>query len=99
MTRKKNLDLDGFDFDQFQKETVEKLKEGEPLLGKDGLLTPLIKQVLESALESEIEEHLDGDTEDDNRRNGRSRKTLKTSAGALELETLPHTTPPLHKIQ
>ena len=48
------------------------------------LLTPLIKQVFGS----EIEIHLDVDSEDDNRRrNSRSRKMLKASAGSLELET------------
>ena len=35
MARKKNID-----FDQFQNETVEKLKEGEPLPGKDGFTHP-----------------------------------------------------------
>ncbi|WP_139302182.1 IS256 family transposase, partial [Vibrio spartinae] len=50
-----------------------------------GLLTPLIKQISEAALGAEIEQHLEA--EPDNRKNGKSRKTVKTSSGEFELET------------
>lgn len=61
------------------------LQSGQGLNGKDGLLTPLIKQITEAALGAEIEHHLDQDT--DNRKNGKSKKTVKTPAGQFELET------------
>jgi transposase-like protein len=44
------------------------------LTGKDGILTPLIKQLTEAALKAEAESHLEAD-ETPNRKNGYSRKT------------------------
>ena len=46
----------------------------------------LIKQVIEGALKAELEQHLEGD-EQPNRKNGSSKKTIKSSAGSFELET------------
>ena len=40
-----------FDFEKFQADAIERLKKGEALLGKDGIMTPLLKQFLEKALE------------------------------------------------
>src|SRR5579871_84823 len=81
--------LDQFNFNQFQQEAIAGLKSGQPLTGKDGVMTPLIKQILEAALEGEKESHLfdcqqEGQT---NRRNGKLKKTVKTGTGAFELET------------
>ena len=42
----KKIDLTNFDFSQFQKEAIDKLKAGQSLTGKDGILTPLIKEFL-----------------------------------------------------
>ncbi|KUI96672.1 IS256 family transposase [Vibrio sp. MEBiC08052] len=61
------------------------LQSGQGLNGKDGLLTPLIKQITEAALGAEIDQHLAD--EPDNRKNGKSRKNIKTSSGEFELET------------
>ena len=52
------IDLSNFDFDEFKTSALGQLKAGQPLTGKGGILTPLIKQLLESALEGEIESHL-----------------------------------------
>lgn len=35
------------------------LREGKGLTGKDGILTPLIKQLTESAMQAGFEEHLE----------------------------------------
>lgn len=83
------IDLTNFDFSQFQKDAIDKLKSGQSLTGKDGILTPLIKEILEVALEGEMEAHLaeckaQGQS---NRRNGNLKKTMKTGAGVFELET------------
>lgn len=43
-------------------------------MGKDGILTPLIKQALEASLEGEIESHLAKTRELTNRRNGKNSK-------------------------
>ena len=85
----KKINFDQFDFNQFQEDTIKKLKSGQPLTGKDGVLTPLIKQLLEAALEGEMESHL-SDCKDDgnsNRRNGKAKKTVKSGTGSFELET------------
>jgi putative transposase len=84
------INLDQFDFNQFQKDAIEKLKSGQPLGGVDGVMTPLIKQILEAALEGEMEAHIDDCKEQGevNRRNGKSKKIVKTTTtGSFELET------------
>ena len=65
---------------------LQGLREGKDLTGKDGILTPLIKQLTEAAMQAEIDEHLAHESEP-NRRNGSSRKTMKSAAGSFELET------------
>lgn len=78
-----------FDFEKFQQEAIQKLKSGQPLTGKNGIVTPLIKQIIEASLEGEIEQHLD-DCESErnpNRRNGKNKKTLQTASGPMDLET------------
>lgn len=71
-----------FDLNQ----ALEDLKAGKPLNGKDGLLTPLIKQLTEAALKAEQDQHLAEDTSP-NRKNGYTKKTIKAASGAFELET------------
>ena len=39
-----------FDFESFSKEAVDRLRQGEELNAKDGILTPLIKQKYSCAL-------------------------------------------------
>jgi len=81
--------IQGFNFNTFEKEAIEKLKSGQALTGKDGVLTPLIKRILEAALEGEMESHLSDCKEQGqiNRRNGKLKKVVKTGTGAFELET------------
>ena len=78
--------MEKFDFD----EMVKEFRNGKKLTGKDGLLAPLIKQLVESALEAEIESHIANDAlaGKKNRRNGYNKKTIKGCAeGSFELET------------
>ncbi len=76
-----------FDFAAFEKEAVKQLKSGKPLSGKEGVLTPLIKRILENAIHGELEAHLEGEpAEGKNRRNGKTSKTMKSEHGAFELE-------------
>lgn len=67
-------------------EAIEHIKAGKPLNGKDGLLTPLIKQLTEAALQAEQEEHIASDPAP-NRKNGTTSKTMKTGAGSFTLDT------------
>ncbi len=71
-----------FDFEQ----ALADLKAGKPITGKDSVLGPLVKQLTEAALEAEIDTHLAQEIMP-NRKNGKTRKTMKSSSGAFELET------------
>lgn len=76
-----------FNFDKFEQEAIQQLKDGQGLLGEEGVLTPLLKRFLEKALEGELAHHLGKEERvKGNRRNGRSSKQLKTSSGPVELE-------------
>ena len=65
---------------------LQALLEGKDLNGKDGILTPLIKQLTEAAMAAELDHHLEQDTQP-NRKNGRTAKTMKTASGTFELQT------------
>jgi len=65
---------------------LKAIQEGKPLLGKEGILTPLIKNLTEAALEGELDSHL-GQEVTANRRNGKSQKTIKSLNGNFELRT------------
>lgn len=71
-----------FDFDQ----ALKALQQGQALTGKDGILTPLIKQLTEAALAAELDSHLAQDISA-NRKNGTTSKTVKTASGNFELAT------------
>lgn len=75
-----------FDFNEFKKEALAKVKDGQPLTGKDGVLTPLIKNFFETALEGELESHLSREVVK-NRRNGKSQKRIKSESGSFVLDT------------
>ena len=71
-----------FDFEQFKANAIEQLKSGVPLSGKDGVLAPLLENLLNSALEGEMDSHLEGgERELGNRRNGHMSKQVQTSIG------------------
>lgn len=65
---------------------LQALRDGKGITGADGVLTPLIKQLTEAAMKAELEEHLETDSEP-NRKNGYSKKTMKSSAGEFDLRT------------
>jgi len=52
MTNKINFDMEA---------AIEALREGKGLSGKDGILTPLIKQLTEAAMNAELEAHLESE--------------------------------------
>lgn len=65
---------------------IQALREGKDLSGKDGVLTPLIKQLTEAAMAAELEQYLTQEGSP-NRKNGYSAKTVKTGSGQFELDT------------
>ena len=76
---------DKFDFEAFKKGAKSQLKSGNvELLGKGGVLTPLLKNFLEECLDGELEDHLDK-SENTNRKNGRGKKRVKTTLGLVDI--------------
>lgn len=88
MTKKDDINFD-------YNEEVKKCKTIDDVIGKDGLVQRLIKDVLENILKVEMGEHLgrgkydrqtDIDQDDRNYRNGYSKKTLRSSFGDVDLD-------------
>lgn len=75
-----------FDFEQFQSGALKKMKKGSPLLGKEGVFTPLLKEFLEAGLSAELEDHLEQDRKP-NRKNGKGKKKVKSTLGTVELRS------------
>jgi len=77
------------ELNEFEKAAVERLISGDKFGGKDGILAPLIKRIIEASLEGELDAHLDEEKAagNSNRRNGLGSKRLKTEHGEIELET------------
>lgn len=76
------------DYDELKKKTIEQLRSGKSLFGKEGAFAPLLKEILEAALEGEIDGHLDDQERSaGNRKNGKTSKKLKTTDGTIDLET------------
>lgn len=75
----------GFNFN----EEVQQLLAGKKISGKDGVLAPLVKQLVEAALEAEVESHIKDDVlfGNKNRKNGKTSKTIKSTDGTFELNT------------
>ena len=78
---------------QLAEELVERARsEGVELVGPDGLLSGLTKNVLEASLEAEMSEHLGYDKHEPagrnkaNSRNGTRAKKLLTDVGPVEIE-------------
>lgn len=65
---------------------MQALRDSKDLTGKDGILTPLIKQLTEAMMQGELDQHLAAE-EAPNRKNGTTRKTMKSAAGNFELDT------------
>ena len=74
--------MQNFDFN----EALKAIQLGKPITGSDGVLAPLIKQLTEAALSAEIDSYLE-QNHSSNRRNGYSKKTVKSAVGSFELDT------------
>jgi len=74
-----------FDFN----DAVADIMSGKKISGKDGVLAPLVKQLVEAALQAELESHIAQDifSGNKNRKNGTSSKTIKTGDGSFILDT------------
>ena len=80
------MEKEKFDYTKFEKEAIKQLQEGKKLEGKEGVLAPLIKRLVEAGLNGELEGHLK-ERKRTNRRNGKSSKQVKTVFGSVEIAT------------
>ena len=91
MSKKKpSKKTDPIDYSVFEAEALKALQEGKGSVGKDNPFTQLYKRLIEKSLEAELDHHLKEGGDDpapSNRRNGRTRKRVKSDRGAFELET------------
>jgi putative transposase len=87
MTKDKSIDNELID------NLLKNYKKPEDLIGENGLLKQLTKQLLERAMAAEMTEHVGYEKHDPgghnsgNSRNGKSAKTIKGTFGELALET------------
>ncbi|TCJ17088.1 IS256 family transposase, partial [Flaviaesturariibacter flavus] len=80
------MEKKSFDFDAFVKEAGEQLRSGKPLVGAEGVFTPLLKRVIEASLEGEMDEHLkEKKRPGGNRRNGHTQKNIQSSLGGFDI--------------
>ena len=80
------------DLDSFKRSAMDKIYQGKPLTGRDGIFTDMIKEILETALSEELNSHLTSEKQKlgddfDNRRNGYNSKTVKTKDSSFVLDT------------
>jgi len=75
-----------FNYQEFEQEAINRLRRGQSLEGKDGVLAPLIKRLVEAGLNGEMDAHLI-DSRRKNRRNGKTNKQVKTAFGKVEIYT------------
>jgi putative transposase len=74
-----------FNYKEFEEEAIKRLRNGEALEGKDGILAPLLKRLIEAGLNGELDAHLM--QPDSNRRNGKMGKQVKTAFGNVDINT------------
>jgi putative transposase len=73
-------------------ELLKEYKNPEDLLGENGILKELTKALVESALGAEVTDHLGyekheaGQKTSENRRNGSSKKTVRSDQGPIDIE-------------
>lgn len=83
-----NKNQEPFDYELAKQKLREQFRTGKSLFSKGGAFAPLLQEMLNSMLEGEMEGHLDEEERGmGNRRNGKTSKQLKTSAGTIEVAT------------
>ena len=78
-----------FNYEIFKKAAIDQIKKGGNFSGKNNVMLPMIKDLLESALNEEMDLHMnEGRSKDDqstpNRKNGITPKQMKCEQGSFE---------------
>lgn len=80
------MDKEQFDYTSLRAKALEQLRSGQSLTGQGGVFAPLLKEFIESALEAEMDSFLNAEERSKgNKRNGKGKKTIRTSSGAVEI--------------
>lgn len=74
-----------FNYSEFEKEAITKLRSGKGFTGEGGALTGLISHIVKAAYEEEISEHLSAKDIPANRKNGYTTKQIKTGLGTIDV--------------
>lgn len=77
------------DFNYFNQKAVIELYAGKPLMCESGIFTPPTKTLLEATLQREMSNHLTTKKSKgkSNRRNGLSKKSVRSGFGQFDLES------------
>ena len=70
---------------ELEKKALDQLLSGKSLFDKDGAFAPMLKSFIEKALQVEMSSHIENSS--NNKRNGKGKKTLKSSLGSFEITT------------
>jgi putative transposase len=75
--------------DAIRNEMLSRLYKGDPILGEKGVFTNLLQSFVNAALEGEMDNFLQEakDESTENRRNGHTSKSLRSTAGPLSIQT------------
>jgi transposase-like protein len=75
-----------FDYQNFEQQAIKAMYEGKSL---EQALGPLLKRLVEASLQGEMQSHLESEKASgvQNRRNGKTGKTVRSRFGPLEVET------------
>jgi putative transposase len=74
-----------FDYSTFRQQAIARLMSGDKeLTGKEGVLAPLLKDLLDAVLSGEVQAHVEQNRP--NRRNGSKPKQVKTAHGPVEVQ-------------
>lgn len=85
---KENTHSRNFDYEAVMQKFKEQFRSGKSLFSKDGAFGPMLQDFLNAALEAEANAFLDeGERSGGNRKNGYSRKSLRTADGPIEIST------------
>lgn len=81
--KKKNYSDRYSELSELEKAALERLGSGEKLSGKDGVITPLIKRLIDLHLEGELQSHMEEERAKGsaNRRNGRPPRLYVPNTG------------------
>jgi putative transposase len=73
--------------DKRRAEIVNRLYQGDPIVGDGGIFTEMLQSIVNAALEGEMDHYLQVSQEDllKNRRNGHTHKTVKSRVGPIEV--------------